>query len=293
MDYFPLYADFIKKGFSLDKKLKIVADCSNGTTGLVLKELKDIPNLELIVINDTPDPEFSAHGPNPLIAGATNQLAAEVIKQQADFGVAFDADGDRAFFVDEKGELMPSYMICVLLFKHRKPPYVADEWVYKSLQSLKLFTDQELLRSKVGTFYVKSKLRAQGASTAGEFSGHYYFDDFFKNDSGIFTMVTIANTVSKIPEKLSEFLRSLPAHYTKNDDLKLGDKKWADIEPKVHELAKAYNATVETLEGITLDMGDIWVNMRPSNTEPIVRMIGGGKNLESITEFIGKLKALV
>lgn len=185
MDYFKLYAGFLEKSFSLEKKLKVIADCSNGTSGLALKELGAIPNLELILINDNPDPEFPAHGPNPLKEGSTKQLAEKVVKQGADFGAAFDADGDRAFFIDEKGEILSSFMIAVLLFKHRRAPFVTDELVYKSLEHLGVFKNGEVLRSKIGTFNVKSLLREKGASTAAEYSGHYYFDDFFKNDSGI------------------------------------------------------------------------------------------------------------
>ncbi|MBX4197726.1 hypothetical protein KW782_00120 [Candidatus Parcubacteria bacterium] len=293
MNYFTLYADFLKNHLTLKKNLKVICDCSNGTTSLVLNELRDIPNLELVLTNDTPDPEFPAHGPNPLIHGALTGLSAEVIRQRADFGVAYDADGDRAFFVDELGELMPSFMVCVLLFKHFKPPYVADEWVYKSLEYIKVFPEKDLIRSKIGTRYIKEKIIEHKANAAGEFSGHYYYSDFFGSDSGIFSMIVMANIVSTLAASLSDFMKSLPEQYIENDDIKLGDKTWKDFEPKVRELAEGHKAKIETIEGITLDMGHIWVNMRPSNTEPLVRLAAGGKNLEEVKEFIKKLKALV
>ncbi|MDQ3014510.1 MAG: hypothetical protein M3Q73_01450 [bacterium] len=292
-NYFTIYADFLNTHINVKEKLKVVCDSSNGTTGSVLRELKNIPNLELTLINDIADPEFPAHGPNPLLAGGTKQLGEKVIEIGADFGVAFDADGDRAFFVDEKGELIPSYIACMLLFKHFKPPYVADEWVYKSLEYIKAFPDNELIRSKVGTRFLKEKIIEHKANTAGEFSGHYYYSDFFGSDSGIFSMITMANIVSTLEAPLSEFMKTVPEHYVLNDDIKLGNKTWAEVEPKVRALAAEHNAKIETLEGITLDLGHVWVNMRTSNTEPIVRMCAGGKNLDEVKEFIEKLKALV
>ena len=99
MDYVSKYAEFLKKHIDIRRPIKIVCDVSNGTTGIVLERLVGIPNMELVLINATPDPEFPTHGPNPLAPGATDMLSQKVLEVKADFGVAFDADGDRAFFV--------------------------------------------------------------------------------------------------------------------------------------------------------------------------------------------------
>src|ERR1035437_2042305 len=104
MNYVSKYCDFLKEHAKIRRPLHVVCDVSNGATGLVLKMLTDISNLKLTLINDEPNPDFPAHGPNPLAPGATDMLAKKVLEVNADFGVAFDADGDRAFFVDKQGK---------------------------------------------------------------------------------------------------------------------------------------------------------------------------------------------
>lgn len=296
-EYLKIYTDFLAEHISLKKPLKIVFDCSSGTEGAVVKSLqaRNIPNLELIIINDTPDSDFKSHGPNPLLPGASDQASAKVLETKADFGVIVDADADRAFFVDNTGTMLSSFMIAVLLFKHFKAPYVADEWVYKSLEHMKLFSQEELFPSKVGTRFVKEVLKEKDATVAAEFSGHYYFKDFFGSDSGIFTMLKVASLVSELQESLSDFTTSLPPQYIQNEDISLkeSNKTWADIEPHVYVLAESLGAKIETREGITLDTGDTWANMRTSNTEPIVRMVAGGTDKTKISELIQKIRGLV
>ncbi len=292
-NYIELYSEFLKKHIKLKKPLKVVADSSNGTAGLVLKTLTNVPNLELILINDTPSGDFPAHGPNPLIPGAELDTVKQVLETKADIGVIFDADADRAFFVDNTGRRLSSFRISILLFKANKPPYVADETVFKSLEHMKIFNEKDLVPSKVGSFFVKQKLKEVHASTAAEFSGHYYFKEFFGADSGIFTMIQVLNILSELDTSLSEFILSLSPQYVKNDDIKLGEKKWSDVEPKVRAYAEQRKAKIETREGITLDFGDSWVNMRPSNTEPLLRLIAGGRSREDVAELIGNLYTII
>ncbi|MBA3551019.1 hypothetical protein H0W32_02325 [Patescibacteria group bacterium] len=294
MDYIQIYADFLKKSVALSKPLKVVCDSSNGSAGVVIKKLKDmIPDMEIISIHDDPDPDFKAHGPNPLNAGATDDASKKVLETGADFGAIFDADGDRAFFVDNEGVMLPSFMTATLLFKNNEAPYVADETVFKSLEHLKVTDSKLLVPSKVGSFYVKQVLKETHASVGAEFSGHYYFKDFFGADSGIFTMIQIANIVSKLPSHLAEYRKSLPPQDLVNEEMKLGDKTWKDMEPKIMEFAKHKGGIIETREGITLDIGTLWINMRPSNTEPIIRFIGGGRSSAEIMTVMEEIKKLV
>ncbi len=294
-NYTEIYADFLKSHIALKKPLKIVCDSSNGPAGMVIQTLQklNVPNLELISINDTPDPDFPAHGPNPLKDNATDQASKKVLELGADFGVIFDADGDRAFFVDEKGTMLPSFMTSILLFKINKPPFIADELVYKSIQHVGVIPLESVVPARVGSRFIKEELKAHHASAGAEFSGHFYFKDFFGADSGIFTMIQVANTVSSLDTHLSHYFSSLKPHVVAAEEIKLGDKKWADIEPKIKAFAEAENIKVETREGLTLDTGSVWVNARTSNTEPIVRLIGGGATEGEVMEFINKLKALV
>jgi phosphomannomutase len=294
MDYISLYTDFIKKHTELKRPLSIVCDSSNGATGKILQKL--LPELGLkdfTLINDTPDPEFPAHGPNPMLPGVLDELGKIVVAKKADFGVAFDADGDRAFFVDEKGNVLSSIAIGALLFRHSAAPFVADELVYQAHHHMKLFRHQELHPSRVGVFFIKQVMKQIQATTGAEFSGHFYFKDFFGADSGIFTMIRVLSILSNIPQTLSEFITTLPPHVVKNIDLKIEGKNWEEIQKKIIETYKFKEAVIEHREGVTLQLPTGWVNIRPSNTEPIIRIYAGAETEAASDALVEELKALI
>lgn len=295
MDYLSLYTDFLKKHIDLKRPLTVVADASNGTTGPELQKLKSlaIPNLNLIIINDNPDPEFPAHGPNPLKSGATAQLAAQVLETGADFGAAFDADGDRAFFVDEKGETLPSHASSLIIFKHYQPPYVTDELVYNALSHMHVFKPEDIVPSRVGTYYVKETMARVHATSAAEFSGHYYFKDFFGSDSGIFAMITAANMLSRLDTSLSAFFASLPPHFLAEDSIKVEGKNINQILDTIENHFKDSAKETGRRDGLTLNFGDSWINIRPSNTEPILKFCAGSKSTALSGELIESAKSLV
>lgn len=288
--YIGIYADFLKKHARVKRPLKVVCDCSDGTAGIVLKALHGIENLEMILINDVPDPDFPSHGPNPLVTGALDELSRRVTQEKADIGVAFDADGDRAFFVDDAGTVLSSFQISVLLFRNAKPPYVADETVYKSLEHMAIFPKEAVLPSKVGSYFVKEVLKRSGASVGAEFSGHYYFKDFFGADSGVFAMISVLDILSSMEIPLSVYLASLPKQIVTGENVDMGEKKWHDVEKAIRSYGEKKGLRVETREGLTLDSGDVWINMRASNTEPLLRFIGGGTNAADIAALIADCK---
>lgn len=295
MDYISIYTDFLKSHTDLKKPMSIVCDCSNGATGKILQDL--LPKLGLknfILLNDTPDPEFPAHGPNPLLPGVLDRLCNTVREKNADLGVAFDADGDRAFFVDEKGNVIQSFITGALLFKYSQPPFVADELVYQAHRHMKLFQKQELHPSRVGVYFIKQVMKEVQANTGAEFSGHLYFKEFYGADSGIFAMVRVLSILSSIPETLSQFAHSLPHHVVKNDDMKIEGKDWKTIEQKITNAYVNAGYIIERREGITLQMGHHgWVNIRPSNTEPTLRFYAGADNEVAATKLINDIKELL
>ena len=294
MDYISLYTDFLKKHADMKRPMSVVCDSSNGATGKILERL--LPELGLkdfTLINANPDPEFPAHGPNPLLPGVLDQLSNVVLEKKADFGVAFDADGDRAFFVDEKGTILSSISIGALLFRYSKAPFVADELVYQAHHHMKLFKHQELHPSRVGVFFIKQVMKQIQATTGAEFSGHFYYNDFFGADSGIFTLIRMLSILSTIPETLSEFCASLPAHIVKNIDLKIEGKNWDELKKKIIEIYTLKEAVIEQREGITIQMPNGWVNIRPSNTEPILRIYAGAENEAASDALVEEIQALV
>lgn len=280
MDYVSKYAEFLKGHADVKRPLKIVCDASNGATGIVLEKLINIPNMELIPINATPDPEFLAHGPNPLIAGATDMLAQKVLETNADFGVAFDADGDRAFFVDNQGKLLPSFVTAAIWFSHSTPPFVADELVYLSLTTSGISEENEIVPARVGSIFIKEAMQKSNALLGAEFSGHFYFKDFFGIDSGIFSMIYTANILSKQDKTLAQIHADLTKQYLININVTLKKTTWEKVlETLRRETAPIAKASFER-EGLTVITKSGWINVRASHTEPLIRVSVASENKE-------------
>lgn len=273
MFYLQHYINFLRKKLKPQKNLRVVFDCFNGTTGLVLKPLfQKNKKIKTVFLNDRPDGRFPAHGPNPLAPNALNQLVKKVLAVKADLGIAFDADGDRAFFVDNQGRTVPAYVAAYLLFLNQKPPFVAEIIAYESMKYAGI--DKQVRPSRVGTYFVKQKMKKCRASVGAEYSGHYYFQDFFGADSGILAAVKIINSISQMPYQLADFTDLLPQRYeTESFNLPASAKeKFMTMIAKIYQpLARQTNR----IDGWTFEFDQGWFNIRPSNTEPLIRITWG------------------
>ncbi|MES2408690.1 MAG: hypothetical protein V4509_00135 [Patescibacteria group bacterium] len=291
MDYKNIYIDFLKKKINLNKPLKVVFDVSNGPAGMIIKDLFAGTNVDAIVINDEIDSDFKAHGPNPLLDGASLQCKKAILENKADLGVMFDADADRAFFLDDKGEMIPACFVVGLLKSEFNPPYILDELVYQSVRLLKLASEAEMVPSRVGAYFIKETLRGQNADFGAEYSGHYYFKEFFNADSGIFAAITFLNSVSKMTKNLSEWQKEFGEHIVTTKEIKTEGKDMAVIYTEVEKsLGKRANR-IDRRDGLTFVFNEFWVNIRSSNTEPILRIVAGGTGMESTTKEIEELIA--
>lgn len=293
MDYKQEYVNFLSKHLKINRPLKVVFDASNGPTGSIVRDLFASTNVEAIVINDTIDPDFKSHGPNPLLPHASDECKRVILEHKADLGVMFDADGDRAFFLDDKGEMIPACFVSGLMFKVFPPPYVLDELVYQSAKLLKLTSDQNMIPSRIGAYFIKQELRERGLSFGAEYSGHYYFKDFFNADSGIFATVLFLNAFSAQEQSLSGWCAAFGSHVIDTqefhvDSLDEVPHMYKEIETKYEKQAKE----VVKRDGITLVFDDVWVNIRSSNTEPIVRIICGGSKME-VSRLSGEMRGFL
>jgi phosphomannomutase len=282
MDYIKVYTKFLKRFIKVKYPLRVVFDCSNGTTGLVLKELflnnfssslrtspkpvrtdssgRTISKIDPVFINENPDGNFPGHGPNPLKTGALNQIRREVVKQKADLGIVFDGDGDRVFFIDDLGNQIDPDIIGYILMKKIKAPYIVttiSSWRVKKVKGAFI--------SKVGHLFMKEMMRKKKANFGMERSGHYYFKNFFYCDSGIFAAIQVINFLSSLrsisptnfirPKKLSDFIKILPKYFQIPETNlsaeggsasggKMGLAKWS--KNKIAEIEKKYkkNAVV-------------------------------------------------
>jgi phosphomannomutase len=280
MDYVSKYVEFLKKHIDIKRPLKIVCDTSNGAASIVLEKLVNIPNMELILINSIPDPEFPAHGPNPTITGATDMLSQTVLKVGADFGVIFDADGDRAFFVDNQGELLLSFVIAAIWFSYSIPPFVTDELEYLSLTTNGLFKEQDVIPTHVGTIFIKEAMQKSNAILGAEFSGHFYFKEFFGLDSGIFSMIYAANVLSKQDKTLSELHKKFSRQALVSDNIALEKTTWNKVLENLKKETSSITKNSFSREGLTLITENGWVNVRASHTEPLIRISVGATTKE-------------
>ncbi|MEK9170610.1 MAG: hypothetical protein AAB674_03110 [Patescibacteria group bacterium] len=288
MDYINLYADFLKKFLKPKRKLKVVFDSSNGTTGIILKELfrksnvkGQMSNVSAIFINCRPDGNFPAHGPNPLAEGATAQLEKEVKKQKADLGIIFDGDGDRVFFIDNRGRWVDAHEAGYILMQNFKPPYVASALSSWRLKKSKVQSPKsKVYISRVGHYFFKQMMRKKNASFGAEHSGHYYFRDFFYCDAGIFAAISIINFVSGLKTDLASWLDKLPKYY-RSGEINFEIKNKNAVLNKIEKIYKNQGAKISKLDGLTMEFSDYWFNLRPSNTEDLLRL-----NMESVSQEI-------
>lgn len=276
----------------IKKPLRVVFDCSNGTTGPVLKRvLRNYPPLTAYYINDKPDGNFPAHSPNPVEHGAMKQLRREVLKKGADAGVIFDGDGDRVLLIDNRGKPMPvpPYPLAHLLFSRHTPPFIAEIFTFKALEYLGL-SDKNTYPSRVGTLFVKRLMRKKSASVGVEYGGHYFFKDFFYSDSGILAVIKILNALSEMPYSLADLHDLSPNLFSEQFNI------YHPSPPSlIKKLESRYNnraRRVQKIDGLAFDFDDWFFVVRPSNTEPLVRFFVGSKDKSIFKREAKKLKSL-
>ncbi len=288
MNFFKIYADFLKKFLRTKRPLFAVLDAFNGAGGIAAKEVfADYPLVQLTIINDLPDGNFPAHGPNPLLSGAMEELCRKVAKQKADLGVAFDADGDRALFVDNLGRLVPAYVIAYLIFQNRRPPFVVDEPLFKIFQHLKIIDLKNIIPSRVGYAFIRAAMRQADSSSTAEYSGHYCFEETFQADSALFAFIQVLNNLSVQKQTLAEFYDHLPTSVVDMENFKFKEAAdWLAIRKKFISHFGGKAKEIAERDGLTFDFGESWLNVRLSNNEPLLRFTAGAKTSAEVAELL-------
>lgn len=291
MNYLDLYANFLNKNLKPKDSVKAVFDCSNGSAGPIVKRLEN-NNLETAIINGKADGNFPAHGPNPMLDGAMEQLGDKVRALKADIGVAFDADADRAFFTDNTGAVIHPDAVLALLSKNFKGPVVLDPRCGYLVREILTQEKKEIINSRVGHYFIKKIIKEKKASFGGELSGHYYFKvrgAIF--DSGILTAIYLINQVSKIKKagsSLSDWLISLPKYYSSGEvNFEIANKN--EVIRKMEDLYGNEAKSTSKLDGLKMEFNDWWFILRASQTENLLRLVMEAKN-ELV--FNDKLKEL-
>jgi len=254
--------------------LKIIIDASNGVAGHVISRIQDKLPVEIISLNFEPNGNFPNHSPNPLEKGSVDKISELIKEKNADFGLIFDADADRIFLIDEKGELVRADVTLLLLAKYflQKNPGMAVAYNAICSKAVPEFIkkwDGRPIRTQVGFVNVRDGLLENDGIMGGELSGHYCFKDNFYMDSGMIVLLTLLLIISKDGRKVSEITKEL-SPYAKGAELNF---KVKDKEAIINKIKEKYSdGKQDFLDGITVEYKDWWFNVRPSNTEPLLRL---------------------
>lgn len=275
-DYKGAYINFLKKRLKTNRQFKVVFDASNGPAGEIVRGVFEDGSIEAIVLNSDIDPDFGAHGPNPLLEGATLDCKNAIKHEGAQLGVIFDADGDRAIFLDDEGEVIPSFIITLLLSKYLPLPFVVDELVFQSLNMLKVFDEGQIIPSRIGARFLKEVMRERELSFGAEYSGHYFFKDFFYADSGICASLAVISALSGLETTLSKWREGYGDQTITTKEMKIAGKNMQELLTQVKGKYQDSVKRIDERDGVTLVFDVCWVNVRASNTEPILRIIAGG-----------------
>ena len=279
VDY--LLSLFPDKAFK-KRKLKVVIDAGNGMAGFTAPAVMERLNIDLIPMYFELDGNFPNHEANPIEAKNLKDLQKRVKKEKADIGLAFDGDADRCFLINEKGELVNPSALTSLIAVHQLKTKPGSTIIYNLISSKAV---SEVIaenggigvRSRVGHSYIKSLMAESGAIFGGEHSGHFYFSNFWRADSGMLAALYALTELMATKNTLSELLKPFN-RYVASGEI---NSKVKDAEKSIELIRKKYcdKYLVDELDGLTITADNWWFNLRPSNTEPLLRL-----NVEADTE---------
>jgi len=260
------------------RPLKIVVDAGNGMAGKMLPPIFEmLPNFEMVPMYFDLDGSFPNHPPSPIEPENTEALRERVVVEGADFGAAFDGDADRCFVVDERGEVISGDILATLVAKNVLEKEPGATIIYsavcsRALPELVRREGGNPIRTKAGHSIIKPQMRKHDAAFGGEHSGHFYFRDNYFADSGIIALLTVAELVGRQDDPISELLAPIDPYVRSgeiNSEVEDGDAAMKKVEEHYAELD---SPNMDHLDGLTVDSGDWWFNLRPSNTEPLLRL---------------------
>jgi phosphomannomutase len=275
--------------------LKVVVDASNGVAGNAMTKFQDNLPVEIIPLNFKPDGNFPNHSPNPLMEGSADQISKGIKNQKADFGLMFDGDADRIFLVDENGELVSADITLLLLAKYflQKNPGMAVAYNAICSKAVPEFIKKwggNPVRTQVGFVNVREGLLKNNGIMGGELSGHYCFKDNFYMDSGMISFLVLLSIFSKDQRKVSEIAKELEPYFKSAEtNFKIKDKD--AILEKVKQ--KYSDGKQDFLDGVTVEYKDWWFNVRPSNTEPLLRLTIEADTKELLAEKLKELTKFI
>ena len=284
------YSDFVSTKIKVSKKLNVIADTANGVCGLFVPSLFEAQGCDILTLNEKPDGHFPAHLPEPK-ESTLGELKKRVVETKADFGVGYDGDGDRAVFVDDKGRTIPGDLSLMILaedvLKRKKGAKIICEL------SCSLAVEEYVkghggvsITERVGHSFIMDRMVGEEAALGGEKSSHFYFSETNGGDDALFASLRMAEILSKRPEMLSEIFNSLPQYPSiYGENLPCPDELQSGVIERLKLKFKSEGRNFLDMDGIKLLDKSGWVLIRPSNTEPVIRITAEARTEERLHEL--------
>jgi len=294
-DYAEHVRSFVDR--SVLRPLKVVADTANGMGGLVAPLVFGPLPFEVSILFGELDGTFPNHPADPIQEENLADLKAAVLEHKADVGLAFDGDADRVFLVDERaetvsGSLTTALVASSMLEKHKGATILYNLICSKVVPEVIAENGGVGVRTRVGHSFIKEVMAETGAVFGGEHSGHYYFAENYRADSGIIAAMVVLELMSRSDRPLSELLRPF-RRYADSGEINTEVKNPAEVVEAVAERVSGGGASIDRLDGLTVDHGDWWYNLRPSNTEPLLRLNVEARTADECARHVDEVLGLV
>lgn len=283
--------------FSKFKSFKVVANPNFGVGGRAIDKLLEGTNIDVVKLNWESDGNFPKGRPDPLIPENREEISKLVIKNEADFGVAWDADADRCFFFTEKGEFIEGYFITALLGKiflerNSGATILHDPRLIWAIRDIAIQNGGKDIINKSGHAFIKERMRKDNVVFGGEMSAHYYFRDYFYCDNGLIPFVMMLEFLSTQEKSLSEIMTEMFWNkYFVSGEI---NSEVSDVKSKIAEAREKYsNGTIDEIDGVSIEFPDWRFNLRGSNTEPVIRLNVEAKSKELMERKRDELLELI
>ncbi|MEK7452958.1 MAG: phosphomannomutase/phosphoglucomutase [Patescibacteria group bacterium] len=291
-DLTSLYIEFLSHDIP-DLNIKIAMDFSCGASSIIVEKLAKKLNLKITPLCSVGEKE--SHEGNPLKDENVSDLIKKLKEEKYDLGIAFDTDADRVFFFTSEGEKIDSSVIASLLsneylLNNKKSKFIGSVNISKVFKETVLENNGQYIENRVGHVFMKQAMRENDAIFGAELSGHFYFREFFYADSGIFTMIKILNIIKKSGKNISELIKPYKKYFRSGEiNFKVTDK-----EKSLKDIEKIFSdGKISYEDGVTIRFSNFWLNIRGSNTEPLLRVNLEADSEELLKEKLNKIKSIL
>jgi len=274
-----------------EEDIKVVVDCCNGSTGMITPYLLEKMGCKVVALNAQPDGHFPAHDPEP-VEENLGQLKNAVRSMNADIGIAHDCDGDRVIVVDKKGELIPNDKMLAIIAKYTNEKGKIAVPVNTSLSLSSYLPNAEIFTTRVGDIFISEKLKEIGGDFGGEPSGTYVFPSFSYCPDGIYAAAKIVAMLEKV--NIEKEIKSIPKYHMIRSSVFSTKEKIMNGMKKVEEELNMFDYDkISRVDGIRIDMEDAWMLVRPSGTEPKIRVTVEAKDKSEVKKLHDKIMNII